>query len=1646
MLESLVRKKNSHLPTFILIGVLFILSSCLPSTSRPSLNEASVNNPDQDLSNKYPPPNFPVSGVFIQEGATQSAANFLLPLNFNDSFLLRGKPLHDYLLSLPESVRMCVVFKFNHIPSADRFLLLAARTRSYINLFTQTKEFYLQIEPANQVANQLECFSYNLTNSLFLNAQNPSAHFDLNSLCSNCSSNVLSEGMLLHFTSGERVPSIQTSSIRLNISGGNNFPGNTCLESTSCKAKGMDCCLFGECVKDKAERPGASTLPGYATAIEDVKLNPERYILYPQFFYVCGSKPDGGSSSGPNPVDPDYEALVRLMELKHLYDCLNQVEEEFSFCTLKFIQANKNIPGIFPLNQNFKDDINFQTSNTNLTGSNNITKIIYGGTVIFEDGVSIRPGVNLNSPNNDLNFSQTVDLSLNLPTEAKDANLYVTYKVDGTCESINSTLTKCKKSFIYGSSNTKSTMWHPGGNNKIFSLPPYADTGINANLIVKVNGITIPEDLTQSTNWHRFGTSKQIRFTNSFNLYQNQLIEVTYFVVNQAQELVKLKTLAQNEVNKICLCGTGGKCNLKPVINESTKAITNYECIYSTPTDSEPPVNQTVYVSNKNIPQRFFDLAGVSYDENFQGEQERNLLAPTTEAPAFTYLSNNTLRPNNISQYVGFSEIYGSLQPANSGAAKPAKLVKVKKDRVYDILVNSGVFSSCLNCGVDYYSNLQQLFPQNFSAQGGGYVPDLYETRRQNSSSLYRSDDLLFGRACFVPATMIPWTHVPANLARDQRRSRLSAAHFLFANGYQRDWYGFDYGSVIGSFDGVSWFSIGSSRRIRAKTNKLFLAVNAYLGDLNSENNFNVTVAESNSFSSTIADHDSLTNGAQCQRSHFCSQDNDCFRQLGYDYSCQNVASLFTPWPEFDSQANEIPGTSATRSLLSIIGGANGQTKRCVYRGRGSPCLENLTQTQNSFNGSSSIGTLQCSPNNSCLPLTQSLKFNDRIARFAAPPATQNADSGIPTKSDTVGLGARIILRPFEYYGTKSVPALAKSTLESNQVQSICVPGRDVSQAQSTFDLHTRHPVNRIDSSDKLYGTGPVSASSLSAQALNSCPATDAAGISLQTYDLPISDPILSMFSISQNISSNLLSPLTGMNIYSSTGTGLVTSIGYQRNTCLRAPGASCFSDLECAPSSIVANKARSASANTYPNQAEKKFWEEELVCGNPDFKNLAPGVLNPVFDLKKNKCCREFGKSLTVYTQKNNSDFEWCDDTTSEIKIAGINKSITSSNRYTRIQSVYDKMTCNRTEISTTKSFALSLSAPNSTARFTQIQRQYQTLDALNQRTCCSSHWVRNFATENGGGHQFSSNKMQNIDKIMFRNISWLPDNTSWQPSDPDSAFECGVDDFSNGSCEIKNLTPTEEKKYLDWAVTLELMGIPQVAISTNDEIFQLVDDNQQAAALFTPLKDSVGPLVIGSNSSNADFIDPLSKRYYSAANSTGMNLGSNSLKKVFSEENFNCCLPSGQEVPAATSSIQCCTGNAQTISGIRRCCLPNFTNLSVYLNRYVSSEGRGLPETAYDPATGFIKDAGMVELLAAQKNLCCSGNFMTGVAISELPIPLTGGTYRPNEQSARTRRFTYRSDEVDNNPETGFIGSIFDQGVRWNNHVYCVPAGFGQ
>ena len=153
-----IKHKIAGLSSFVMIVMMFVLSSCVPSATSPRTTESNTTTPT-DNSTVYPEPTFPMTGIFVQEGSTQTTSQFSLPLNFVDSFLIRGSSLSKYLRTIPNTTRFCLVSKYTYTPGSDKFLILSAKAKSYTNLALKTTEFYLQAEPANDAANQNDCLT-----------------------------------------------------------------------------------------------------------------------------------------------------------------------------------------------------------------------------------------------------------------------------------------------------------------------------------------------------------------------------------------------------------------------------------------------------------------------------------------------------------------------------------------------------------------------------------------------------------------------------------------------------------------------------------------------------------------------------------------------------------------------------------------------------------------------------------------------------------------------------------------------------------------------------------------------------------------------------------------------------------------------------------------------------------------------------------------------------------------------------------------------------------------------------------------------------------------------------------------------------------------------------------------------------------------------------------------------------------------------------------------------------------------------------------------------------------------------------------------------------------------------------------------------
>src|SRR5690606_31339074 len=150
------------------------------------------------------------------------------------------------------TTRFCLVGKFTHLTNNDNFLVMTAKPKSFTDVFNKTTEYYLQVEPSNDVANQNDCLTYNLSNALYANAVTPTLNFSLSQLCASCSTAVSSQPLRLFFVNGEEVPVFSLGTMFMTISGSSDSTGNACVENTICKARGYDCCLQGQCVTDGA--------------------------------------------------------------------------------------------------------------------------------------------------------------------------------------------------------------------------------------------------------------------------------------------------------------------------------------------------------------------------------------------------------------------------------------------------------------------------------------------------------------------------------------------------------------------------------------------------------------------------------------------------------------------------------------------------------------------------------------------------------------------------------------------------------------------------------------------------------------------------------------------------------------------------------------------------------------------------------------------------------------------------------------------------------------------------------------------------------------------------------------------------------------------------------------------------------------------------------------------------------------------------------------------------------------------------------------------------------------------------------------------------------------------------------------------------
>ncbi len=792
----------------------------------------------------------------------------------------------------------------------------------------------------------------------------------------------------------------------------------------------------------------------------------------------------------------------------------------------------------------------------------------------------------------------------------------------------------------------------------------------------------------------------------------------------------------------------------------------NLEFICST-TEVNPYADTLQYpytLPARSAPHRFYRSDnGKSVDDVTTIQKETPEVTP--EGLEFLYLDNtNKTDPDNVT--LNMNALTGQFK-VNLSQAHPALMVPVEFDTGYVISVISGSLNACPLCTKDTWE--PSFFIWAPSEIGRGLEAVGYTTARNqvNSNlSLGNYEDTGFGRYCYLPPTMLPWSHKPEIDVNNQRRRRLLTQTALYMNGYQKDWFGFNQGAIIGSFDGVSWFSIGNIRKITSTSTKLFIAINKPFSDLTDNSAFQITVGRdvgnnqipSQDFDTELTDADSRFNrGSSCQKYHVCENDTDCITQLGWEYTCADITKYKSSWPVFRSNADEKANSQIAQANFTNILRAYDQTgkvKRCVYRGNGAPCKKDYL---NNIKSPEYAKLLACAPNFYCAALTET-SLNSKIDREPAP----NNVYYYGYVTDRLG-------RPQFYIGGDSTfPQEVKENLANTaKIYSkngnvddfgICRPGRLL----ITFSTPGTQPIvvshagkDSKQRTDFISEVASCDSNAIGNNRAITCPyieessatSTNYLNLAIKTTDTQIQNSQNLCGAESQYLQNGVKTStfkIIELNRLATLST--IDQPSIVRDACLRRAGAACHTNLDCGPNELHEQQAFSFNQSFFGGTtAEMEFWRESLICGQGQ---IPPSVVPTAstattkpepYLLNRNRCCRNIGLEFTMYTQYQSTGGP---DLIPDIDKSNIGLEVlkypynnpVASNRYSRYAITQP------VEYSDGHAAQPVDQAPilyhDAGKPLTPKEYQWKTLNDTGRKTCCGAGFVRLFSD---GTHNWS-------------------------------------------------------------------------------------------------------------------------------------------------------------------------------------------------------------------------------------------------------------------------------------------------------------------
>ncbi|WP_127717440.1 hypothetical protein [Halobacteriovorax sp. HLS] len=881
------------------------------------------------------------------------------------------------------------------------------------------------------------------------------------------------------------------------------------------------------------------------------------------------------------------------------------------------------------------------------------------------------------------------------------------------------------------------------------------------NIVRPTPPITTPDDPAVGADERFQALLKQ------YNCLEGVKLETPDYSACEATFDTAAYEIIRDDVWDKCGCDAVGddrliKCpdyGLKPILDEFDN-IKEIVCDIPQPPSSPAPTQYlNTPVSVRSIPHRFYDTNGVLWDDVADIKDKSTL----QEGQVFSY-TDVVSKADPAKTQFSMNAVLGSVN-LNLSTAAPAKMLKVDFDQTYVITVNTGYYTPCPQCADDAWFTTFKSRPSSYN--GTGLQSSGYTTSRDtygNNLTNGNYEDTIFGRACWLPPTMIPLTHMKGANLQAQRQNRLQTQAALYINGYQRDWFGFNQGALIGSFNGVNWFAIGKGRRITSTSEKLYLAINAPFADLADKTDLLVNVvtdqgggtAADYDYDPSLAITDSRQNqGGSCQENHLCSVDSDCIQKLGWEYRCADISQHKSKWPVHDINANEkVNEEKESLNFSEIITGARASTtkNRCVYRGIGSLCSTNpssITSTQQQK-------LFQCAPNFYCAQLQED-EFNSEIVRTPSQISNilygQEADVLGRPKDYLAGSEARSLESTLKVNtdGTTSVDdSQAPQSTIIDQIKNnaalyagldvnslgLCKPGKDISQVLQT-DMQTAKDTNgradyinqisSCDSSDTDYGSRT-----------RACPVFD-------TYGNIVENPSTQQTRIQNMCGGAAISDIGGTekSVFFEIESDPVAVLAdllqpkIAKDACLRKAGSYCQTDLDCGPNKLHAQMALFYDQSYFGGtEAEHKYWQEYLVCGQGQPKPSFTSDSFDSYDMSQNRCCRETGKTLTMFTQTTSTIVSPSISGSPNLNANPFDTGITPSTdgRYSRYSVVnHENFGSSFIPVSTLsqsyntpkvleRQVGYNATTPNS--RF-----QWTTMNETAQRTCCGRGWVRKFA-----------------------------------------------------------------------------------------------------------------------------------------------------------------------------------------------------------------------------------------------------------------------------------------------------------------------------